>query len=93
MPKREKHSVESLSDSIRASFEHWEEIRKKGCGDPFYPDGVNMNLIRNHIICDQGLLRDLCKANGFKCPFIARKHPPREVMDSFMSKGSRRKLR
>ena len=29
---------------------HYEELRQYGGTDPFWPDGVNMNLCRNHII-------------------------------------------
>ena len=29
---------------------HWIDIFNNGCSDPFWCDGVNMNLARNHII-------------------------------------------
>lgn len=28
----------------------WNHINENGCNDPFWPDGCNMNLTRNHII-------------------------------------------
>ena len=43
-------SEQEIRADIAASFAHWDRISQNGCADPFYPDGVNMNLIRNHII-------------------------------------------
>lgn len=39
-----------LVKKIRDEYKWWNEIAKYGCSDPFWPDGTNMNLIRNHII-------------------------------------------
>lgn len=53
MPKREKSIEEQIKEETAMlidSFLRWEHIRTYGCQDPFYPDGENMNLIRNHII-------------------------------------------
>ena len=33
----------------------WEDIKVYGCRDPFWEDGVNMNLERNHCIHDRGI--------------------------------------
>lgn len=41
---------EGLALKIRKSYERWNECNTSGGNDPFYEDGVNMNLIRNHII-------------------------------------------
>ena len=34
---------------LERSFERWEYIRDNGASDPFWADGFNMNLVRNHI--------------------------------------------
>lgn len=36
--------------ALEKSFARWDLIRENGCSDPFWADGVNMNLVRNHII-------------------------------------------
>ena len=36
--------------ALEKSFARWDFIRENGCSDPFWADGVNMNLVRNHII-------------------------------------------
>ncbi|MBR6982104.1 MAG: hypothetical protein IKH75_01000 [Ruminococcus sp.] len=39
-----------LNDQIDKAVAHWHDIEKNGCSDPFWPDGLNMNLVRNHVI-------------------------------------------
>lgn len=46
----ESMTLEQLNDELEKSFAQWENLRSHGGSDPFYPDGVNMNLVRNHII-------------------------------------------
>ncbi len=63
MPKREKSIEEQIKEETAMlidSFVRWEYIRTYGCQDPFYPDGENMNLIRNHIIYGKNRLEELC---------------------------------
>lgn len=46
-------SLESLCEDIRANVTVWKRYRDKGGSDPFWSDGDNMNLCRNHIIDDR----------------------------------------
>ncbi len=48
--------VEELTRKIDEAVARWKYIYENGSNDPFWPDGVNMNLVRNHIIFD---LREL----------------------------------
>ncbi len=41
---------------LRKSYEQWKDIYENGCNDPTWPDGVNLNLVRNHIIYFKGLI-------------------------------------
>lgn len=41
---------EQIVAAIDDSFATWEEIYQNGCSDPCWEDGVNLNLVRNHII-------------------------------------------
>lgn len=34
---------------LERSYERWDHLREHGGSDPFWPDGVSMNLVRNHI--------------------------------------------
>jgi hypothetical protein len=80
MAKRKESTIEDLKRSIKASFKHWNTLRRRGGVDPLWPDGTNMNLVRRHIIHDQGRLKDLCKVEKVRpCPVEARLKPPRQV--------------
>lgn len=42
--------ISRLEAQVKADISHWHDLRANGCNDPFWPDGVNLNLVRNHII-------------------------------------------
>ena len=46
----EQMTVQQIQAEVDQEFQRWNDIACKGCQDPFWPDGVNMNLVRNHII-------------------------------------------
>lgn len=51
-------TANELKNTISDAFCRWEELSLHGCSDPQWPDGVNMNLVRNHIIYYQQLLAE-----------------------------------
>ncbi len=66
MAKKEKkitleQQIKQLRENIVQDLKHWQYLREYGCQDPFWADGVNMNLTRNHIIYYKMRLRELCK--------------------------------
>lgn len=49
--KEDKKSLmKKLQKEAEKELQHWKMLKKYGGQDPFYPDGTNMNLTRNHII-------------------------------------------
>lgn len=54
----EKRTEAQIRADLDREFARWDEIKKHGCNDPFWSDGVNMNLVRNHIIYNYRLLRE-----------------------------------
>ena len=53
-----KHELKQLTEEeliaadiygLRQERAHWVDMSNNGCSDPAFPDGVNMNLCRNHI--------------------------------------------
>lgn len=59
---RDKPRTEAqIREDLEIEFDHWDFIREHGCRDPFWPDGCNMNLIRNHIIYYYRELREVIK--------------------------------
>ena len=45
-----EQKIIDLNAAIDKSIAHWKDMKANGCSDPFWPDGVNMNLVRNHVI-------------------------------------------
>ena len=48
-PDQKKRSKQ-LGKEIRGNLERYEYLRAHGGSDPFWSDGVNMNLCRKHVI-------------------------------------------
>lgn len=43
-------TLEALTQCLEREFKHWEHLYTYGGYDPFYADGMNLNLVRNHIL-------------------------------------------
>ena len=80
-------AIESLAKNAQIEYAHWRYIRKHGCSDPFWPDGCNMNLIRNHIIYDKERIEELIISEDLLFEPIPCVVPtPPKVDDNFMAK-------
>lgn len=60
--------VQKHAQRIRVGIAHWLNLRDYGCSDPFWPDGTNMNLTRNHVIYEKRQIDELCEAHGLPVP-------------------------
>ena len=52
MAKKSKTPQEQMQEAVTELVERynrWQDLYKNGCFDPSYCDGVNLNLVRNHI--------------------------------------------
>ena len=87
----EKMTVESVQKEIDYWFSHWNDVHQNGCADPFWPDGVNLNLTRNHIIYYYGLLQDKLNVPvqlslfGTEIALKGMRPVPPEVSDWYMA--------
>lgn len=63
----------------------WEYLRVNGGQDPFYPDGINMNLTRNHVIYAKRRLREMAAEHGWELPDEYYLQTPPEVDDGYMA--------
>ena len=82
---KKKSPLVEMNECIEAMHEsrdRWNEIRNGGCNDPFWPDGTNMNLVRNHIIYFKKRIRELCEINGMIEPEEADWDLPPKVSDN-----------
>lgn len=51
--------IAEVEAELEKDISRWNEIYTNGCSDPFWPDGVNLELKRNHIINDLRMLSEL----------------------------------
>lgn len=58
-PLSNRDAITARREYVRRELERWRDIFEDGCSDPAWPDGCNLNLIRNHIIATLSDLRDL----------------------------------
>lgn len=89
MAKKEKSAaqkIERLRKDIVREVTTWKSIRENGCNDPFWTDGCNMNLTRNHIIYDKYLIQELCEESGAELPEEYYIPTPPETDNSYMAK-------
>ncbi len=80
----------SLSENLRKAYERWEELYKNGGSDPFFSDGQNLELVKNHIIyykkeCEKTL-------NGEDYPQEYYRKLPPDVKSDYMAKAEEIKL-
>lgn len=93
--KKKPQSKDEILQEIERDFARWDQIMKEGCADPSWPDGVNLNLKRNHIIYGYRKLLDATTAQiqlslfeaGFDLQGL-RPVPP-EVPQNFMVKDGK----
>lgn len=82
-----KKEKENLAEELTASFERWEYLKEHGGSDPFYADGTNMNLVRNHIMYYKNRMVEEFGADYEKYPEIFYRELPPEVKDSYMARA------
>jgi hypothetical protein len=64
------------------SHARWEHLYTQGGSDPFWADGGNLNLVRNHIIYERRILEGL----GYFPEIYGREIPP-EVDPDYMARA------
>lgn len=86
----ERMTEAQIREEVNRSFLRWNALADGGCHDPHWPDGMNMNLVRNHIIYWYSLLEKKLSAPvqlslfGV-CDALERERPiPPEVPDRYM---------
>ena len=83
--KTPEQEIQGLCIDIRMEIVNWMHMNESGCQDPFYADGTNMNLTRNHIIYDKQRIREICEEHGIPLPEEAYLPTPPEVDIYYMA--------
>lgn len=76
-----QNECKSIIDYIR----RWEDINAHGCNDPFWTDGCNMNLTRNHILSYRNEIANCCEEHNLPLPEEYFLKVPPEVDDNYMA--------
>jgi hypothetical protein len=87
MAKRKKSPAQQIEErlcDLGCEQKRWGEIAKNGSSDLWYPDGIGLNLVRNHIIYDICTIKDLCSENGIPIPDGFDETIPQEVDQNYM---------
>jgi hypothetical protein len=80
-----EQKVKQYCVKIRKEIQHWKDINQNGCNDPFWSDGCNMNLTRNHIIYYQSKIHEACTENQLPLPEECYLSLPPEVDNNYMA--------
>jgi hypothetical protein len=72
----------TLDEELKERYARWEHLYKYGGQDPNWPDGCNMNLVRNHII----FTKEKMKEAGEFTETYYRELPP-EVDPEYMARA------
>ena len=81
--------LRQLERELLAAGLHWVDIYENGCSDPFWADGVNLNLIRNHCLYYVHLITELCEQHSMPLPDILPFPIPDKVDPDYMAPNGR----
>lgn len=77
MAKKKENKID-LGEALRERYERWNTLNTEGGTDPFYSDGGNMNLVRNHIIYYKKMIEENMKESDYPKEYYDETPP---VMD------------
>ena len=72
-----------LTKSLQDGFDRWDHLNKYGGSDPSWADGVNMNLVRSHIMFYKSQMENKFGSGDY--PDIYYRGTPPEVSPDFMA--------
>lgn len=79
--------LKKLNKELEDSFNRWKHLKEYGGQDPFWEDGGNMNLVRNHIFNEKRKIKEYCEEKGLELPEIYYKETPPEVDNKYMARA------
>jgi|GEM_PF-477430 len=76
---------EDYGAKLQESYDRWEHLYKYGASDPFWEDGVNLNLVRNHILSYRRQIEENPTLIGL--PEAYKREIPPEVDNRYMARA------
>ena len=86
MAKKKKPAAEELQDLVKDCAERyarWTKLRTNGGSDPYWSDGCNLNLVRNHIKYAKHCIQEHCAKHNLVIPAIYYRPLPPEMANDF----------
>lgn len=80
-----EQEMESERIGLINSIQRWKHLKEFGGQDPFWTDGVNMNLVRNHVIYAKNKIYAISKKYKLPIPDEFYLQTPPEVDDLYMA--------
>ena len=80
-----KYEEIDLETALKERFDRWDDIYKNGANDPFWPDGVNLDFVRNHILYYKSEIEKNIK-NG-EYPEIYYRDVPPKIDSAYMARA------
>ena len=80
-----KVQIENPAAQLEERFARWDFLYQNGGSDPFYPDGVSLNLVRNHITYYKRQLAESLVEK--ELPEVFHRPTPPEVEDGYMARA------
>lgn len=76
-------SKKSIIDELRKDYDRWNFLYVNGGSEPFWSDGSNLNLVRNHILNDKRRCKELLEESELPEEFFLP--TPNEVDQNYMA--------
>lgn len=83
--KTPEQELDLLKEKLLHERDIWNHINENGCNDPFWTDGCNMNLTRNHILSYRNEITNYCEEHNLPLPEEYFLKVPPEVDDDYMA--------
>lgn len=90
MKKTPEEKLADLCQNIRQEIQHWKDLNQNGGSDPFWPDGCNMNLTRNHIVYYKQKIAEICEEKCIMLPDEFFYSLPPEVDTNYMARRNKK---
>ena len=84
--KRFGQKLLKLREEIIDQIDRWNTLKTQGGSDPAWADGVNMNLVRQHVIAYKKEMEKICRENSLSLPEEYWVSVPPKVPDYYMAK-------
>lgn len=76
---------EDPAAELQKSFDRWDYLYTQGSSNPFWPDGVNLNLVRNNILHYKSQIEENYKPENY--PAVYHRETPPEVSQDYMDRA------